>query len=67
MTDIKPGQIWQDKRDERRVVKVLAVRNGVVEYLRRYETGTKRQTTGLALVRSFRGDYKMIAEQEEQR
>jgi len=23
-------------------------------------------TTGLALVRSFRGDYKMIAEQEEQ-
>lgn len=58
MSDINAGQIWQDKRDERRVIKVLAVRDGVVEYLRRYETGKKRQTTGLALVRSFRGDYK---------
>lgn len=66
MSDINSGQLWQDKRDERRVVKVLAVRDGVVEYLRRYETGKKRQTTGLALVRSFRGDYKLVAEQEEQ-
>ncbi len=65
MSDISRGQLWQDKRDERRVIKVLAVRDGVVEYLRRYEH--RRQTTGLALVRSFRGDYKLIAEQEEQR